>query len=137
MTRDIEGKGMNWSNIASVLRETKSPSGYELGLLERRDVDTVVNDLRAWYPDLEVSAEACHLVPDFYFEQAKLADVDADRPILPVVAVHERAVVALITFEKDVSRTLMCRIGGIAPPHRGAALATLGPLCLDKLGRAV
>ena len=94
---------MDWSNAHTVLRETKTPSGYELGLLRRDDVPGVIGNLRQWYADLEISAEACHLTPEFYYEQTMLADVSDDRPILPVVALHEGAVVALITFEKDIA----------------------------------
>ena len=128
---------MDWSEARTVLRETKTPSGYELSLLRREDVLVVIESLREWYGDLDVSAEACHLTPEFYYEHAVLADVTEDRPILPVVALHEGGVVALITFEKDSSQTLTCRIGVIAPGHRGPALATLGPLLLEKIGRPV
>jgi hypothetical protein len=105
--------------------------------MRRADVVGVIANLREWYPDLEVSGESCHLVPDFYHDQMRLAEVDEDRPILPVVARHGESIVALITFEKDLSRTLMCRIGVIAPSHRGAALASLGPLLLESIGRAM
>jgi hypothetical protein len=128
---------MDWSNAIAVLKETKAPSGYELNLLQRKDVLGVTEDLREWYPDLKVSGEACHLLPAFYYQQTKLADVDEDRSILPVVASHDGGVVALITFEKDSSRTLTCRIGVIAPSHRGVALATLGPSLLENMGRAM
>ena len=128
---------MNWINAAAVLKEIKPPAGYELMLLRRADVVGVVENLRGWYPDLEVSAEACHLAPEFYYEQAILDGIEGDRPILPIVAMHDGAAAALITFEKDSSRTLTCRIGAIAPSHRSAALATLGPLLLERIGRAI
>jgi hypothetical protein len=128
---------MDWSTASAVLRATKTPSGYELTLLRRDDVLGLIENLRAWYPDLAVSAEARHLAPDFYYEQTALAEIDEDRSILPIVARYDESVVALITFEKDSSHTLMCRIGVIAPSHRGAAVASLGPLLLEKMGRAM
>jgi hypothetical protein len=128
---------MEWFPARAALKQTKAPRGYELGLLRRGDVLRVIEQLPEWYPDLAVSSEASHLVPDFYYEQSMLAEIDEDRAILPVVALHDQAIVGLITFEKDASRTLRCRIGVIAPPHRGAPLATLGPLLLERLGRAM
>jgi hypothetical protein len=128
---------MDWNLAVLALQETKAPSGYELGLLQHGEVEGVTGRLRDWYPDLAVSSEVSHLTPAFYFEQTALAEIEEDRPILPVVARHDGAVVALITFEKDISRTLICRVGVIAPAHRGAPLASLGPLLLERIGRAI
>jgi hypothetical protein len=128
---------MDWDNAKVAIASTKAPRGYELGLLRRQDVPELVGQLAAWYPDLEVSSESIHLAPSFYYDHTVLADVAEDRAVLPVVALHDDRVVALITFEKNASRAMTCRIGVIAPAHRGAALASLGPMLLEKLGRAV
>jgi hypothetical protein len=128
---------MNWTPAVAALKETKAPSGYELGLLRRADVAGLIEQLPEWYADLTVSSEMCHLKAEFYHEQTMLDGIAEDRPILPVVALHQNAVVALITFEKDASATLMCRVGVLAPAHRRAALATLGPILLERFGRAM
>lgn len=128
---------MDWSNAKVALEQTKPPTGYELHLLKASDVPGLVDDLRVWYPDLQVSSESMHLSPDFYYGETALQGVADDRPILPVVASQGDRLVGLITFEKDPSRTMTCRIGVIAPAHRGAALASLGPMLLERLGRAI
>ncbi|WP_437741152.1 hypothetical protein WMF39_36670 [Sorangium sp. So ce1504] len=129
---------MNWDGARATLKETKVPSGYELVQLRRADVLALVEDLRGWYPDIVVGAESCHLTPEFYYEQTMLADVAEDRPILPIVARHQGAIVAMTTFEKNASaRTITCRMGAIAPAHRGPSLALLGPMLLERLGRAI
>jgi hypothetical protein len=128
---------MDWSLAVAALKETKAPSGYELGRLRRDDVVGLIEQLPGWYPDLTVSSEACHLTPEFYYQQTALHDIETDRPILPVVALYEKAIVGLITFEKDASATLMCRVGVLAPAHRRAVLATLGPILLERFGRAM
>jgi hypothetical protein len=129
---------MSWVNVQAVLNETGMPAGYEIGQLRREDVPQTVASLREWYPDIIVGAESCHLTPEFYFNETMLADVAEDRAIFPIVAKHGDAVVAMMTFERNASsRTITCRIGAVAPVHRGSGLALLGPMLLDKIGRAV
>jgi hypothetical protein len=129
---------MDWSGALAILNELKMPSGYVLAQLRAEDVSAVIAGLLDWYPDLEVSGESSHLTVSFYHQETLLAETSGDRSILPIVAKHGGSVVAIITFEKDVvARTVTCRIGTIAPEHRGAALALLGPMLLERVGRAV
>lgn len=129
---------MDWARALEVLHELKMPAGYEVGQLRADDVPALVAGLRDWYPDIAVSSEARHLGEAFYRQHTLLAGAVEDRPILPLVARHGAAVVAIVTFEKDdAARTVTCRIGAIAPEHRAAALALSGPLLLEKVGRAV
>jgi hypothetical protein len=129
---------MNWYNAREALATFKPPTGYELAQLEREDVPHVVAGLRSWYPDVVVGAESCHLDPDFYYQKTMLADVTEDRDVFPMVAKHLNGIAAMMTFEKNGhSRTITCRMGAIAPDHRGPALALLGPMLLDNLGRAI
>jgi hypothetical protein len=78
------------------------------------------------------------LTPEFYFEETTLADAEDERPIFPIVAKQGDGVVAMITFERNpASKTITCRVGAVAPAHRGSGLALLGPLLLEKIGRAI
>jgi len=129
---------MNWSRAVDVLRETKTASGYELMQMHRNDVPETVAHLRKWYPDIVVGAESGHLTPEFYYEQTTLAGEESERSIFPIVAKHEGAVVAMITFERNaLSKTITGRMGAVAPAERGSGLALLGPLLLEKIGRAI
>jgi hypothetical protein len=129
---------MNWSKARDVLRETKTASGYELMQMRTEDVPQTVANLRDWYPDIVVGAESSHLTTEFYLEETTLADTEPERAIFPVVAKHQGAVVAMITFERNLlSKTITCRMGAVAPAHRGSGLALLGPLLLEKIGRAI
>jgi hypothetical protein len=101
------------------------------------DIVPTVDALRTWYPEIAVGAESCHLDADFYLEQAALAGSSQDRPIFPVLAKHGASVVAICTFEQmTLARNITCRLGALDPGHRGG-LALLGPMLLEKIGRAV
>jgi hypothetical protein len=129
---------MNWSNVPEVLAATKAPTGYELAQLGREDVPQMAAALRRWYPDIAVGAESCHLDAEFYYEKTMLAEVIEDRAVYPVVAKSGDCTVAMITFEKNNhARTITSRMGAIAPEHRGPGLALLGPILLEKIGRAI
>jgi hypothetical protein len=128
---------MRWSNVREVLAATKVPAGHELIQLERGDVPALIEALRRWYPDIVVGAESCHLAEDFYYRETMLADALDDCDILPIVAKVDGVLAAMVTFEKnDRARTITSRMGAIAPAHRGPTLALLGPMLLEKLGRA-
>jgi hypothetical protein len=129
---------VDWKPALAVLSETKMPRGYVLGRLRRAEVPDLVDRLRAWYPDIVVGAESCHLRPEFYYEQTALAESEQDRQILPVVAKQGDVVVAMITFEMNrLSLTITSRMGAVAPEHRGSGLALLGPRLLESIGRAI
>ena len=129
---------MNWSKALDVLKETKTANGYELMQMQRDDVPETVAKLREWYPDIVVGAESGHLTPEFYLEQTTLVGIEPERSIFPIVARHKDGIVAMITFERNpLSRTITCRMGAVAPEHRGSGLALLGPLLLEKIGRAI
>ena len=129
---------MDWVSVPAVLESARIPAGYRIEQLHGNDVDQVISRLGAWYPDICAGAESCHLTPSFYFEHTSLRGTEGDRPILPIVAKKDERVVALITFEKNpLALTLTCRLGAIDPDHRGTGLVLLGPLLLEKVGRAV
>jgi hypothetical protein len=129
---------MNWANARGTLQTVNAPTGYDLAQLSAADVPALVLALGQWYPDIVVGAESCHLTTDFYHRDTALAGDSDDRNIFPVVAKHAGMIAGLVTFEKNsAARTITCRMGAIAPDHRGPALALLGPLLLEKLGRAI
>ena len=64
---------MNWTSALSVLKETKTPRGYEIGQLRGEDVAGAIEGLREWYPEIGVGAESCHLTHEFYATETTLA----------------------------------------------------------------
>jgi hypothetical protein len=129
---------MNWSRARDVLKDIKTGGRYELSQMRAEDVPQTIANLREWYPDIVVGAESGHLVPEFYFEQTTLADREPERSLFPIVAKHEGSIVAMITYERNsLSRTIMGRLGAVAPAHRGSGLGLLGPMLLEKIGRAI
>src|SRR5262245_6908789 len=128
---------MNWSDATAILKEIKVPAGYEISQMSRDDVVPSIAALRRWYPEIGVGAESCHLDVDFYARHGAFAGMSDDRPLLPIVAKHGTSVVAMITLEKNVlARNIMCRLGALDPDHRGG-LAILGPILLERIGRAI
>jgi hypothetical protein len=102
------------------------------------DVGVVTEKLAEWYPDIRVGMESPHLDRDFYLEQASL-DGYPDTALLPLVVRHsEDGIVAVITYEKNaLSRTISSRLGVLSREHRGSGLALLGPILLERIGRAI
>jgi hypothetical protein len=129
---------MQWTAVPAILKEIKAPRGHVLEQLTTKDVPAAAQALRRWYPDIVVGAESCHLSPEFYYQAAQLADASGERNVFPIVAKRDGDIVAMITFEKNsLARTLTCRLGAIDPEHRAGGLALLGPLLLEKIGRAI
>jgi hypothetical protein len=128
---------MDWSQARRILAETNMPSGYTLSAMARSDVPEVVRKLREWYPDITVGAESYHLDPEFYYRETTLEEAEREPSIFPIVARHHRSIVAMMTVEQNSrARTITSRMGAIDPDHRGPGLALLGPLLLQKIGRA-
>lgn len=129
---------MRWDTASGVLAETALTDGYEIAQMSRDDVPQVTARLRTWYPDIEVGAESCHLRDDFYLGQTALEGGSSEPLILPLVVKHDGQLVGMITYERNVdSRTITSRMGALAADHRGSGLALLGPILLEKLGRAM
>jgi len=128
---------MDWSGATTILNEIKAPAGYTLAQMSRENVLPTVDALRRWYPEILVGAESCHLTADFYNHHTLLRGTSDDRPVFPIVAKHDEAIVGMITFEKNsLSRTITCRLGAVDPQHRGT-LGLLGAMLLEKVGRAI
>ena len=129
---------MTWDAATDVLAKTEPPTNYSLAVMQKVDVATVVRALGGWYPDIVVGAESCHLTEEFYLSQTALIDASEERSILPIVARFHDEIVGMITYEKNVdARTITCRMGAVAPEHRGTGLAMFGPILLEKIGAAI
>lgn len=129
----------SWSAGLAILSRISLPDGYELAQMAPEDVPLVVAQLARWYPDIEAGMESPHLQSEFYFAHTQLAGRTEERSLLPLV-IRQRAdgVVAVITYERNVlARSITCRLGVLAPEHRIAQLALLGPLLLEEIGRAL
>ncbi len=129
---------LNWNVVTSVLAETALADGYVLRQMRSRDVDIVIARLLVWYPDVVVGAERCHLNSEFFLTQTALFEAPQERSILPIVVTFEDEPVGMVTYERNVdARTITSRLGALAQAHRGSGLALLGPILLERLGRAM
>jgi hypothetical protein len=129
---------MQWNEASAALTETQLPANYRLCRMQAGDVSVVTARLAQWYPDIRVGMESPHLQDAFYFEHASLEGYP-ETVLLPLVIRHsEDGVVAVITYEKNsLSRTITSRLGVLSPEHRASGLALLGPMLLERIGRAI
>jgi len=130
---------MSWSRGLAVVESTKPPEPYTLSQMSAADVSIVAERVRSWYPDIRVGMESPHLQAEFYRSETQLQEVVEERSLLPLVIRHPTdGIVAVITYQRNVeARLITCRLGVLAPEHRRASLALLGPLLLEELGRAI
>jgi hypothetical protein len=129
---------MHWNQASAAISETRLPPNYSLCRMQADDVPVVTERLAAWYPDIRVGMESPHLQADFYFEQVSL-DGYPETVLLPLVIKHSAdGIVAVITYEKNsLSRTITSRLGVLSPDHRSSGLGLLGPILLERIGRAI
>jgi hypothetical protein len=129
---------VSWSAALELLPQFALPEGYVLAQMTPDDVPTVTAQLARWYPDIQVGMESAHLQPDFYFTHCQLSDVEEPRAVLPLlIRQRDTGIVAIITYERNVlARSITCRLGVLAPDQRGA-LALIGPLLLEEMGKAL
>lgn len=114
-------------NVASILEP-----GYSVKDLTEADVATLAGKVKAWYPDIQVGAESCHLREDFYREHCLPAE--GSQKVYAVLVMKETSIVGLLTLEKnDDARSVYARMGVVDPTSRGAGLAYLGPKILESV----
>lgn len=112
------------------------PPGYSLDQLSITEVPDLVDSLQAWYPDIAVGSESCHLDPRFYYERVQLRESTDDRVIFPVTIKHQGRILSLINLEKDPDElTIEAKMGVVHPSYRGMGLGYLGPGLLEVMGR--
>ncbi len=61
-----------WPRLETLPASVPIPEGYNVRPITRQEVATVVERLRAWYPDVVVGAESCHTDEAFWHEQVML-----------------------------------------------------------------
>jgi len=129
---------MSWNSAGAVLEQTVMPQSYNLRQMAREDVPEITTNLRLWYPDIVVGSESCHLSEDFYYRNTALLGQPGEWSIFPIVVKHGDVPVGMITYERNVdARTITSRMGALSAEHRGSGLALLGPILLEKIGRAM
>lgn len=128
---------MDWS-LAKEVWEEVQVQGYLVAQMTETDVESAVQRIRGWYPDIRVGMESPHLTAEFWTQETTLAGT-VDKNLLPLKIEHEAdGIVAVITYEKNaLARLITSRLGVLAPEHRGSGLALLGPLLLERIGRAI
>ncbi|HET8938311.1 MAG TPA: hypothetical protein VFN67_32930 [Polyangiales bacterium] len=129
----------SWSAGLAVLQRIALPEHYQLDQMTSLDVRVVTARLAQWYPAIQAGMESPHLQPEFFLSETQLADQTQNRSLLPIVIrKRDEGIVAIITYERNVlARSITCRLGVLAPEHRSAHLALLGPLLLEEIGRAL
>jgi RimJ/RimL family protein N-acetyltransferase len=129
----------SWQSGIDVVSSGNLPDGYSLAQMSETDISPVITRLAQWYPEIQAGAESLHLRADFYRTHTQLTEATEERAVLPLVIRHrDDGVVAVITFERNVlARSITCRMGALAPEHRKAGLALLGPQWLQQLGHAI
>jgi hypothetical protein len=102
-------------------------------------VPRLIECIRAWYPDVVVGAESCHLRPEFYASQVALAGEEASaKDIFAMVVREQDELLAFATFERNRdARTFSGRLGAVSPRARNTKLASIGIVLQERIGRAM
>ena len=126
-----------WPTLAELNCSITCPAGLTLEWLTNSDIETLVGNLRQWYPDIVIGSESCHLTANFYRTECALGpEPNANRDVLPLVLKRDGCIVWFITLEKELGgKTITARMGAIDPRERGAGLAMLGPQILEACAR--
>jgi hypothetical protein len=111
--------------------------GYAYAPLRPDEVDTLIERLPSWYPDIGVGVASCFLRREFYAEKVWF-DERPERDVF-VLALRRGDTLAGI-FSWDLDRDAMTvygRLGVAAPGQRGARLAPAGLVLLEAFARHV
>ncbi len=130
-------KKLDWPPLSRVAEDSQIPEGFSLDQLEGNEVTELARLLRAWYPDIHVGSESCHLNPRFYREKVFLKGGARKRDIICGVVKKNTEIVAMETVQRDVdARTVCVRLAVIHPKHRGTGLSHFVLAFLEAVGRA-
>lgn len=128
---------MRWPNINDLLATLPIPSGYRLEQLRRSDIPELVSCFQTWFPDIAVGGESCWHREDFYEQEVSLAG-EPETGIIVFVTRSAQELAAMFSLERrEDMLTLYCRVGAVAPTHRGEKLAHVAFSALEPIGRAM
>lgn len=114
----------HWPRLETLPATVAIPEGYTFRPIAHEEVSTVVDRLRAWYPDVIVGAESCHTDEAFWHEQVMLQGEETSGKALYGLSFwHGAEYTGFITFELNPgSRAIHGRLGVVSPKHRHAQL---------------
>lgn len=127
----------HWPRMETLPASVPIPEGYSFRPIARHEVATVVERLRAWYPDVVVGAESSHTEEAFWHEQVMLQGEEASGKALYGLSFwHGSEYTGFITFELNPhSRTIHGRLGVVSPKHRHAQLMYTAIRLAELIGR--
>jgi RimJ/RimL family protein N-acetyltransferase len=129
---------VRWPSLDTLPSHIAIPEGYTFRPLARDEVPTVIDRLRAWYPDVMVGAESCHLDESFWYEQVALrGEESSGKEIYGLSFWHGTEYIGFITFELNPrSRAIHGRLGVVSPQHRHAHLMFTAIQLAEHIARA-
>lgn len=128
---------MSWPTAQILTATVPLPAGYRYEVLQRGDVATVINDVKACYPSLAVGNASCFLREEFYAQRV-FFEGGPDHDFYVIVFKHGREFAGMLSVERDKdSQVLYGRVGTVAVAHRGARLSKLFPSLIEAAGMAM
>ncbi len=135
---------LNWPNdeqLNLLLKSIDMPFAVER-LLSSELVNFIEN-LKSWYPAIQIGSESRHLEQEFYLKECQLGEPGGGtevihRDFLPLKVLNEPSgqCIGFINFQWcRRSMTLSSPMGVVDPKYRGKGVAYLGPKLLEALGR--
>ena len=127
-----------WPSLETLAPRVATPDGYTFRPLAREELPTIIERLRAWYPDVVVGAESCHLDETFWLEQVVFQGEEATgKAIYGFGFWYGPEYAGFITFELNPrSRVIHGRLGVVSPLHRHAHLMYAAIQLAEHIGRA-
>ncbi len=129
---------VHWPRLETLSSSVTLPEGYTFRPIAEDEVPTVIDRLRAWYPDVVVGSESCHLDESFWREQVMLQGEETSGKTLYGLGFwHGPEYTGFITFELDPrARVLHGRLGVVSPEHRHAQLMFTAIQLAELIARA-
>jgi hypothetical protein len=128
---------MKWPNINDLIATLPIPNGYRLEQLRRSDIPELVSCFRTWFPDIAIGAESCWHREDFYEKEVSLAgEPETGIMVFVIRSAQELAMMYALERREDML-TLYCRVGAVAPAHRGEKLGHVAFSSYEPIGRAM
>jgi hypothetical protein len=123
------------ADLRALLAQAPLAPGYRYTPLRMSEVDTLIEMLPAWYPDIGVGVASCFLRRAFYADDVWF-DERPDRDVHVLALRHGDTLAGMFAWDLDRdAMTVYGRLGVCAPGHRGARLAQAGLVVLESFAR--
>ena len=136
--RTIEERSQqDWVGVDRTLADIPLPRGYRFDLLARDEIPSLVEAIKAWFPEIEVGAASCYLREDFFRREVFFSGA-REKDVLVVLIKKGDDLAGLFSCQRDChALSLYARLGAIAPKHRGKRLGHVFPLLAEAIGRRI